>query len=479
MSDKPRSDSAEKLADKIAKSLGMALDENNEIRPATPEELAGDIPAPPERRPAVLSVGEAAILKQQKAEKKDADPPAPPETPPATPPATPGPAEPTSEPNLSPAPNPPLATAAPPAKPATPPATPPEATDEQKKRDEYLAALSPEQKREYDLAKFAETKHPEQYKGHADKVLDFFKKSEAFQKENPEAGADSEEWQDFIEENRPRYREGERWHLVEELATDTATERAKREIEAAREELTSRIKQVEVAPKIEKRIERFRKFLAEPKLPDGVEAADKAVVESVLGSLGDEGKIQQAFETNEVEAPIILAHEAAHREFQALMHGAKKFNPENEMHQWLSVFIQDQGRLFADQPVESKTVNGKTFLPVAEFNALAAENPAAVQKHWTFSIENIEDMIATDAHIAIQARYQRLKKSGFVRASRENLSIPENKTPVAGAERNPPRAGASIAPGAAATAKSGQNMSETALFLNRIFPGGAKIAGAE
>ena len=371
---------------------------------------------------------------------------------------------------------------APAAPPPSPPAPVPPSPAPVDPNAEYIKGLTEAQRDELKFAEYVEAKYPEQ-KGKAAEVLAYFKKTDDFVAKHPDLTPDSDEFKEFLEKNRPKY--GDRHKLemqrVKDEATEEATRKAKAETEKEIAALKRKTYEMEIRPKVEKANQQFRDALAsgEVKAPEGIESTGTDVAKRI-----NEVGYEKAAEEFPVEAPIVQSAYNAAQEYLHIMNGLTSVNLENPTHAWLADFIAAQGNILARQPAEKKTrvftEKGqkvtKTFLPRAEYSELVKADATAAQKHWTFSHEQILDMIAVNALIGSDLEVKKLEKAGFKREKKS--AKPESagaRPPEAGPSPAPapsPKAGKTTIPGAATGAG---NVHPNASFLEALVPGASKL----
>lgn len=133
-------------------------------------------------------------------------------------------------------------------------------------------ALDPDIQREIDLAKFAESKQPEKYRGFSDKVKSFYTSREQMlaDKAKELGGAKSpdfrewvegDEFKGWLEQNRPSYQRGDKAKLQEEVITERARDDAKRELAPQLKQLERQTAELKYAPEIRMRTEGALKII--------------------------------------------------------------------------------------------------------------------------------------------------------------------------------------------------------------------------
>lgn len=336
--------------------------------------------------------------------------PAPVETP-VTPPVTPTPA--------------PVAATPAPVTPAPAPVTPapvqsPELTEAQKalKVPEFpsreavpaqpnitpsnldVSGLDEDEVHEVRTAEFAESKYPERYKGHAQRVLDFIKKHKQYVQTAPTDSTldrDDAEYQRFLKTNKPTVTDGERRRLERERLMEEAAAEAQKRMSPVAQRLAEELTQLKAAPLVEKTINDYKSLLKEVMPKD-----DDPLLEDAVKNMS-----QKAVE--------------AGKEFLLLSTRLKDYDSRNETHKWLGDFIAEQGDLFIKSGHPSLKRSGKSFAPRAKFNTMNADERA---KHFTFSDEDVLNIIAINAKAAAehQAKTEREK---FERMGYTRVKVPQ------------------------------------------------------
>ncbi len=115
--------------------------------------------------------------------------------------------------------------------------------------------LQPQDREEFELAKFAEQADPEKYRGMSQRWLEFVQKRDAFAaakiKEDGEFDPNSDEFKQFVEQNRPGYQRGDRRKLEVAKIEDGAVQRARKEFEKEKVELRREIAKSTTVPQIQ------------------------------------------------------------------------------------------------------------------------------------------------------------------------------------------------------------------------------------
>ena len=142
----------------------------------------------------------------------------------------------------------------------------------EEQRDSYEDSLLDEQREELALARYAENKLPEKYRGMGNKLLDFYKKLDAYAtkaQEDPDRTLDSndEEFMDFIQNNKPELSLSESKKLERMMWKEEAVAEARKANEEDKRQLEKKLHSLEARPKVENSLKEFESNL--PKMiPD-------------------------------------------------------------------------------------------------------------------------------------------------------------------------------------------------------------------
>lgn len=364
---------------------------------------------------------------------------------------------------------------APPVEP--PPAKPQEETKpEPPPADEtaYVETLTEEQRDELALAEYAERKGKA---GVRTKTLDYFKSLDKWIADNPDASPDSEEFAEFVRENKPKWSESERRRMERQMIADEAAEKVRKELEPAVNEQKLKVRKMEVQPVIESAIEEVERALVSKPPGEGMEA----IPDKVVTTLKKDG-YEKALEQFPDEAPIVQGALTASKAWLEISNGVSRFNEANPTHAWLAQFIAQEGANMKRQPKEKTVRDGKAFLPLHEFLALKQTKPEELEKHWTYTDEDVVQLITDKAILSVNQRVSALKKAGWTRqpakvsGEQGNPAAPPAAKPSApaGEISSSPRAGSRSVPGATDQLET---KSEFSAFLDQLIPDGSKIAG--
>lgn len=429
---KPAPTSDEKWIAGLKESLGMAVEDNPQATDAT----AATVSLP---STGATSIAEQAVLmaKLEQAApaepSKPADAPASTDAPAATPPAQAAATTPAAP-----------ATPATPAQPASPdpepvkvkrprvavvqtpvvpqqaqpapvePAKPVEEPAKLSADDQALIdSLTDEERDEYELALYAAQSNPAHVSKPAE-VLGFFKKVQQFSAANPDAQPDSQEFQQIIDKNRPRWAPGEKRKLSRKMIEDAAVARAKSEVgaEVTRdlEATKSKLRELEKGPEIAKRVEEFRSNSL-VNVPEGYSRIDQDVIQAAAKLSRNE-----LIEQFPVEGAVLVKHFDAVNELEMIKEGVREFAPTNPTHAFLLEFLTQQERYLETAPEAIKRdAAGRTFVSRMRMDELLKRDPNAMQKHWFIDNEMLKSQLAIHAHEEVGNRVDQFKKAGFER----------------------------------------------------------------
>lgn len=326
--------------------------------------------------------------------------------------------------------------------------------------------MSEEEREEYELARYAEATVPDKHKGLAAKTLDYFKQVADWTNANPDA--DEDDFNEFIGKIKPQWDPGERRRLE--------IRKVKEETEARlRAEMDEKIRQTELKPVVQRQVESFRDRLLTQKLPDNLEPINAKVAADVKAFLQQPNQEAYAelLETHPLEAPTLVESALNAEAFLRIANGLDSFNAENGRHLWLAEFLAKQGEILEKAPDEKRIRQGREFLSRHKYAVLQEKNPAEAAKYWSFTDNEVADMIAVNAALAIAKKYQKsgLTRTGATAAPAKPATPPPSSTTTPPAD--PPKAGASIAPGAATTGKPSDP--DITRFFTALGPGVAAM----
>jgi chemotaxis protein histidine kinase CheA len=283
--------------------------------------------------------------------------------------------------------------------------------------------LVPEQLEELELARFAEKKYPDKYKGQAKKLLTFYKKLDdyaASADEDRTFDEDDSEFVDFVQKNKPKITNQKR--LEREMIADLAAQQVSTEKEAEIADLKEKMRVLETKPTVEKKFSKFTQDL------------QKA------------GEQEDEFSASIYEQQLTQAENMG-KEYLDLYYGMKTFNGNEPSQKWIVDFVTHQSNVFQQKGGKYLSREGKTFMTPADFAARG--NPSS---NWTFGPDDVLQMFnnffTNTAKKQVESEYSRLEKMGFTKAKAKNSAkkgkVKEEATPITA-----PKAKTAKSPGAA------------------------------
>jgi len=277
-----------------------------------------------------------------------------------------------------------------------------QAEEEVSKEDaEFISTLTLSEKQSLDVWKHAESKDPA-YKGRAAKHLEYLKglkaKAKELLAEDPDTPlSDNPDFEDWVSQHKPKVDPEEFQMLGQDYLIDQATKRAEKNIEEKYKPLKDKIRDSENKPKLEKTVQKYVSNLVDY-LPDSLK---KAYQEN---GFDDEG-VKKVAESLPIETAV------AGREFQetqemgkSLMElrlGLAEYDKDNPVQAELSNKIIQFGKDMVAHPEGEKVLKqgDKFFMPREKFFSLSREEQA---KHWTFSDQDLLELLAVDMKIRIE-----------------------------------------------------------------------------
>ena len=283
--------------------------------------------------------------------------------------------------------------------------------------------LVPEQLEELELARFAEKKYPDKYKGQAKKLLAFYKKLDDYAANADEDRTFDEgdsEFVDFVQKNKPKITNQKR--LEREMIADLAAQQVSTEKEAEIADLKEKMRVLETKPTVEKKFSKFTQDL------------QKA------------GEQEDEFSASIYEQQLTQAENMG-KEYLDLYYGMKTFNGNEPSQKWIVDFVTHQSNVFQQKGGKYLSRDGKTFMTPADFAARG--NPSS---NWTFGPDDVLQMFnnffTNTAKKQVESEYSRLEKMGFTKAKAKNSAkkgkVKEEATPITA-----PKAKTAKSPGAA------------------------------
>lgn len=327
--------------------------------------------------------------------------------------------------------------------------------------DEFENNLTPQEKRELDLWKFAAVREPDKYKDAPKKWLDFYKKVDAYIAKASEGDTDrtlddkDEEFVKFVQQNKPAFSAAEREDIRDMMVEDRVTNRVKTQYEKELESRDKKLREIEMRPIVEKTLNHFDSHALA--LMANTKESTAAEVAAKISEVGfEEARKEYRIETPIVEAEWKRTRELA-SEYLKLKTGLETINVEKPIHKELVNFIIGQGTIFEAEGGDARFRAGpngqrQQFLPNHKFNELASTNPAQIGNYWTFSDGDVIDLLAIDANQnaqrLIKAKEKELEDAGYKREKKQKVAKQETPIEAPKATTNP-KITTSASPGAA------------------------------
>lgn len=320
-----------------------------------------------------------------------------------------------------------------------------------------IPSTNPEVEREIELAKFAETKHPDRYAGFTDKVTTFFTARDEMlaAKAKELGGANSAEFKDYldgdefkgwIDQHRPSYARGDKVKLSEDMIADRGRAEATREMQPKLKQLERQTAELQHAPEINAKTNAALHII----ITDPNEVKDPAME----GFAKDPVK----FGEEHPEEAQVIAAEAGDaveliREVYRIDRDLVDFNPKaRPQQQRIRDFMVGQNAsMRAKHPNGLEMPDGKILIDAATFTERGLEKDP---RYRVFSADEIAGMIAATRQSEILAKLGRrrvgVQKSIYAPKVETPPAAPAGQSAAAAEEPPSPAAGASSAPGARA-----------------------------
>ncbi len=321
----------------------------------------------------------------------------------------------------------------------------------------YVASLTDEQVEELKDAQFAEANMPQKYQGWSKKLVDFYKKFDAWvtkaREEQPERTFDESDtgYVEFMRANKPRFAVGDSKKIMAGRIRAEVEESAQKAVEPQLKEIQLKQKEIEARPKVESIVQQFTDGFHDL-LIDKKRGDNDTVAAAAEALRKDPAKIPQELT---MEADMLdearKRWEPLAREYMRFAYEVVKYDDKDPVHRELMDFVSEEGERFAAQGGKYRVRDGKTFLPRAKYAQLLRTNPdEAKNKFWTFNHRMVLEIMAVRAknevHQAVEAEHKRRERYGW--APKPTTAPAENGKPTPEpAPVNPPLARASAAPG--------------------------------
>ena len=289
-----------------------------------------------------------------------------------------------------------------------------------------LSGLDEDERAEMDTAIFAEQKHPDRYRGHAQKVLDYIKQHKRVVMELESSGEtdieDSARYKAFQKANKPGITAAERRKLDQERISYQAAQEAKREMSGELDKLRKEIAETRAAPVIERSLSEFRQ-----------------VVDNIMPKEDDPLVAQTtvAFAQTAVQAAD---------QFIRLSNRQIQYDPNNQLHKGVADFIEDQATQFIKSGDANLKRGNQSFVSRATYNTMPVEQRG---KHFTFTDDDVLRILAVNAKMnaeqTIARERKRLEDAGYTRQA-TRVATPPPPTPAQMVPDPSPRSSTGLAP---------------------------------
>lgn len=289
-----------------------------------------------------------------------------------------------------------------------------------------LSGLDDDERAEMDTAIFAEQRHPDRYKGHAQRVLEYIKQHKRMVGELEASGeediSESARYKAFVKNNKPGITNAERRKLEQERVSYEAAQEAKAEVNRELEDLRKQIAETKAAPVIERTITEFGRVI-DTVLPK----EDDPLLSQISGG---------------VRTGVLTAAE----EFIRLSNKQKAYDHNNPVHRWMADFIEEQGVMFQKTGDSGLKRGNQTFIGRATYNTMPADQRA---KHFTFTDDDVLRIMAVNAKMAaeraIAQQRKQLEDAGYTRTPKTGAAVISTTPPQVVPEPSP-RTSTGVAP---------------------------------
>lgn len=350
---------------------------------------------------------------------------------------------------------------------------------------EFISTLSPAEKQSLEIWKYAEKLDP-QYKGRAKRQLEYIKahreESEKFLKEDPETPLkENPDYVDWVNKNRPKVDPDEFSVLGQEYLVYKASREAEKRVEEKYKPLKEKVKEFENRPKLQESVSKYTGHLIDF-LPEDLNKAYKEAG-------NDPEKIKEIHEKFPLETAVagneFRKAQALGKSLMELRLGFKSFDEKDPVQKELAESVVRFGQQMLQHPDGDKVLvqDGKKFVPRERFNELPAEEQ---KKHWTFTDQDVLELLATDMEIRIKKgiEIEKKRQEDLVKNTLKSRGLPaeEIERILKGANANekpeekpvkkgpratsPHRIPPSRTPGSSAPSKSGGGSSLLDSFLD-------------
>ena len=260
---------------------------------------------------------------------------------------------------------------------------------------EDTSGLVPEQLEELELARFAERKHPDKYKGQSKKLLDFYGKLDKYASESDGSfGDDDTDFQEFVSKNKPQITGHKK--LEREMIADLAAQQVGSEKDSEIQSLKEKMRILETKPTVEKKFSKFTDTLKQ-----------SAETEDEFAETIYKQQLSQA--------------EGIGKEYLDLYYGMKTWNGSDPTQKWIVDFVTHQSNVFSQKGGGHLVKGNKNFMTPATYAAQG--NPS---ENWTFGPDEVLQMFnnffSNTAKKQVESEYTRLEKMGFTKGKGKKSS---------------------------------------------------------
>lgn len=268
------------------------------------------------------------------------------------------------------------------------------------------STFSDEEIDELNIAIFAEKTQPHLYTGHAQKTYSYIKQHQEMlnklRQEEPETDiSESERYKRFKATAQPKYKGVDRRKFDRQMALEAAKEEFEKKLAEMEARTQNEIRKVQAIPKINATAKEF------------VSELDKMMPEQ------DDGLSKQ------IVSGVRNYAENAVNEFLLVSAQLKTFSPSDPVHKFLADFVEEQGQLFLSSKSPNLKRGRKNFATRSQYNQMSSTEQ---DKHFTFSDEEIVQMLAYEARRfaenEIQKKRKELEEAGYTRAPRAPAVVP-------------------------------------------------------
>jgi hypothetical protein len=299
--------------------------------------------------------------------------------------------------------------------------------------------LTDEQLEELADAEYAEQSGVEKFKGFSDKLKTFYRKVDEWVKDHESDGERTfdetdEEFKEFVNKVRPDWsgqRDRFRIERISEAKAEQKLKAREKETESKINEAHREAREARYAPKIQ------------------------SIVSSITAKYDEETKSDDPLEREVFDVYRNASAELCN-DYLRILHGIDTISENNpppvrQRHDWLVNFVLSSADAHAKRKPEETMRNGRKFVTPARMAALRTAKSPEAEESWTFSPEDVLEMIRLKAielaKAGIKQEESRIVKRGFVR-SKPTGSSKQAESPK---PMNPPRATSPPSPGARET----------------------------